>query len=81
MLGIIRFVSGKGWYFAESIADHSSVFVHQKDVANNRYLVLDDRIEFTLTENPRHPGKMCATAVKYAGHLIARQVSDPTVQS
>ena len=71
MQGIVRFVSSKGWYFAECVSNQSSVFVHQKDVANNRYLRVDDRIEFDLSENPKHPGKMCAINVNYLGHSIA----------
>jgi cold shock CspA family protein len=74
MQGTIRYVSNKGWYFAESDADHSSVFVHQRDVLNDQYLHVDDRIEFALAENPKHPGKTCGVGVKYLGHPV-RQVS------
>lgn len=74
--GIIRFVSGKGWYFAEDLLDHSSVFIHQRDIVSDRYLHEDDRVDFVLAENPKHPGKMCGTSVKYVGHTIARQISE-----
>ena len=42
--GIVSFVSGKGWFFVENLADHSAVFVHQTQVENQRYLKLQDRI-------------------------------------
>jgi cold shock CspA family protein len=71
----ITFVSGKGWFFAERDDDSSAVFIHQNEVENNRYLKVNDRVEFDLAENPKRPGKICAVAVRYIGHTIARQVS------
>jgi cold shock CspA family protein len=79
--GIITFVSGKGWFFAENSADHSAVFVHQNQVENQRYLKVDDRISFDLAPATNHPGKIMAANVKYLGHNIVRQVSDRAVQS
>lgn len=73
--GTITFSSGKGWYFAENDADHCSVFVHIRDVENQRCLRVADRIQFNLSENPKHPGKTCAVHVKYIGHTVARQIS------
>ena len=65
--GCITFVSGRGWFFCENDADHSAVFIHQKNVENQRYLKVDDRVEFELTENPRRPGEICGVNVKYLG--------------
>jgi cold shock CspA family protein len=79
--GIIAFASGKGWYFAEKTDDSTSVFVHQNDIVGGRRLRVDDRIEFDLAPNPRHPGKFCAVNVRYLGHSIARQVSGTAAQS
>ena len=76
MEGIISYVSGKGWFFAENLADHTSVFVHQKQVENQRILQVGDRISFELGPSPTHPGKIEAVRVKYRGRTIARQVSD-----
>lgn len=73
--GIVSFVSGKGWYFAENLTNHSATFVHQADVENQRYLKIDDRISFDLAPNPARPGKVKAVNVKYLGHIIARQTS------
>lgn len=73
--GVVTFVSGKGWYFAENSADHSRIFVHQNDVENFRYLKVDDRIAFDISPNPDRPGKTMAVNVKYLGHTIARQIS------
>jgi cold shock CspA family protein len=80
MQGRITFSSGKGWYFAESDADHSAVFVHQNQVENNRYLQIDDRIEFDIAPNPKKPGKTNAVNVKYLGHTVARQTSGEAVR-
>jgi cold shock CspA family protein len=80
--GTITFVSGKGWFFAENSDDHSAVFIHQKDVENNRYLQVDDRVTGELAPNPRHVGKIMGINVKFAGRTIARQTSgDSAVQS
>ena len=73
--GIITFVSGKGWYFAENLADHTAVFVHQNQVENQRYLKVDDRISFSIAPSTSNPGKSMAINVKYLGHVIARQVA------
>ena len=73
--GIVSFVSGKGWYFAENLTDHSAVFIHQTDVENQRYLKAQDRISFSLAPNPNRPGMMKGVGVKYLGHIIARQFS------
>jgi cold shock CspA family protein len=79
--GIITFVSGKGWFFAENLADNSAVFVHQNQVENKRYLKVDDRISFDVVPSTTHPGQTMAANVKFLGHVIARQVSDKAVQS
>jgi cold shock CspA family protein len=78
--GTITFVSGKGWFFAENDADHGAIFIHQKSVEKQRYLKVDDRVEFELADNPRRPGEICGVNVRYVGHTIARQVSDPAVR-
>jgi len=74
--GIVTFSSGKGWYFAENLDDHSAVFLHQNNVENSRYLKVDDRVSFDVAPSETHPGKTKAINVKYLGHTIARQVSD-----
>jgi cold shock CspA family protein len=74
--GIVSFVSGKGWYFCENLADHSAVFIHQRQVENQRYLKVQDRVSFSLAPNPAHPEKLMAVNVKYLGHIIAAQYSD-----
>jgi cold shock CspA family protein len=73
--GIITYISGKGWFFAENTDDHSSIFIHQKDVENRRYLKIDDRISFDVTPSRTQPGEFQAINVKYLGHNIARQTS------
>jgi cold shock CspA family protein len=74
--GTITFVSGKGWFFAENDADHSAVFIHQKDVENRRYLKVDDRVRFDLIPSVTRPGQLQASNVKFLGHTIARQVGE-----
>jgi len=69
--GCITFVSGRGWFFCENDADHSAVFILQKNVENQRYLKVDDRVEFELTENPRRPGEICGVNVKYLGQAAS----------
>src|SRR6266566_935673 len=76
----VTFVSN-GWFFAEDSADHSSIFIHQKEVENQRYLKVNDRVSFDRIPSTKYPGKLQATNVKYLGHTIARQVSDKAVQS
>ena len=78
---IVTFVSDHGWFFAERLDDSSRVFVHQNDVENQRYLKVNDRIEFEIGPSRTIPGKTCAVNVRYLGHLIARQVGDQMVQS
>jgi cold shock CspA family protein len=73
--GIITYVSGKGWFWAENLADHSSIFVHQKDVERRRYLLVEDRISFDIVPSRVQPGEFQAANVKYLGHTIARQTS------
>ncbi len=73
--GRITYVSGKGWFFAENSADHSSIFVHQKDVEHRRYLLVDDLISFDIIPSRTQPGEFQAANVKYLGHTIARQTS------
>jgi cold shock CspA family protein len=73
--GIVTFVSGRGWFFAENLADHSGVFIHQQDVENQRYLRVDDRIQFDIVPSRKHPDKSQAANVKYLGRVIARQTS------
>ena len=73
--GLITFVSGKGWFFAESLADHSAVFIHQNNVENHRYLKVDDRVQFDLAPSSHTQGKIDAVNVKYISHSIARQTS------
>jgi cold shock CspA family protein len=74
--GTITFVSGKGWFFAENSADHSAIFVHQRDVEHRRYLLVDDRISFDIIPSRTQPGEFQAVHVKYLGHTIAVQRSD-----
>jgi cold shock CspA family protein len=74
--GIVTFASGKGWYFAENLADHSAVFVHQNQVENRRYLKVDDKISFDLAPSISRSGEMMAANVKYLGHVIAAQNSN-----
>ena len=73
--GLVTFASGKGWYFAENLADHSCVFIHQNNVENHRYLKVDDRIQFDSAPSSHTQGKAMAVNVKYLGHNIARQTS------
>jgi len=63
--GIIKFSSERGWYFAENLSDHSTVFVHQRDIENERYLKVGDCITFEIAPSPRHPGRFCGINVKY----------------
>lgn len=79
--GIVTFVSGKGWYFAENLADHTAIFVHQNQVENQRYLKVGNRISFDIAPSTNNPGKTMAANVKYLGHTIARQGGDKGVQS
>jgi cold shock CspA family protein len=79
--GFVTFDSGKGWYFAENEATQCAVFIHAREVENQRRLRVDDRVEFDLGENPKQPGKICALNVKYLGHVIARQVGEKAARS
>ena len=79
--GTVTFVSGKGWFFAERDDNSSTVFVHQNDVENQRYLKINDRIEFAVVPSRTTPGKTQAANVRYLGHTIARQRRDAGVQS
>lgn len=72
--GTITFVSGRGWFFAERDGDSSAIFVHQNQVEHQRYLKVDDRIQFDLGPNPKNPERLCAVNVKYLGHTLARQI-------
>jgi cold shock CspA family protein len=72
---IITFDSHRGFYFAVTVDENPiSVFVHQTNVENQRALRVDDRVSFELAPSRTLPGKMEAAAVRYLGHLIARQV-------
>jgi len=73
--GIITYVSGKGWFFAENLSDHTAIFVHQNQVENQRFLKVGDRISFTVAPSVKTPGKTMAVDVKYLGHTITRQTS------
>lgn len=78
--GTITFVSGRGWCFAERDDDSSSIFFHQNQVEHQRYLKVDDRIQFEVGPNPKNPNRLCAVNVKYLGHCVARQSGDPAVR-
>jgi hypothetical protein len=78
--GIVSFVSGKGWFFAENLANQSRVFIPQKNVENQRYLKVGDRVAFEVGPNPLSPDKEQAINVRYLGHVIARQTSGQTPQ-
>jgi cold shock CspA family protein len=80
MQGTITFVSGKGWYFCESDADHTAVFIHAKFVDGRRCLKVDDRVSFDLVPCERKPDSVEGINVKYLGHTIARQVSGEGVR-
>ncbi len=73
--GIIAYASGKGWWFAENLSDNSSIFVHQRDVENQRFLKLGDRIEFEVIPSRSLQDKTQAANVKFLRHTIARQTS------
>jgi cold shock CspA family protein len=81
MQGTITFVSNKGWYFARNDATDTAIFVHANHVENQRFLRVDDRISFDEAPSNKKPGHLMAVNVKYLGHTIARQVSDPAVRS
>jgi cold shock CspA family protein len=75
--GIIVFDSNRGFYFAEtSDENRTSVFVHQRQVENERHLRINDRISFELIPSTRYPGKKEAAQVKYLGHLVAAQYGE-----
>ena len=76
--GVVTFASGKGYFFAENLTDHSSIFVHQVDVERQRYLRVGDRISFDVVPSRKTPGKTQAANVRYLGHVIARQTSAPS---
>lgn len=78
-VGIVTYVSGKGWFFAENLTDNTSIFVHQKDVENRRYLKVDDRIAFDVIPSRTEPGEVQAANVKYLGHTVVAQYSDKAV--
>jgi cold shock CspA family protein len=73
--GIIVFESGKGWWIVEVDGTSEGVFVHHSQVADHRYLHLNDRIEFSITPNPKRPGQNEARNARYIGHVIVRQTS------
>lgn len=75
-IGVVSYVSNKGWYFCENLADQCSVFIHQKNVAKERCLQVGDGISFTLAESKTHPEKFEGVIVRYLGRVIARQTSD-----
>jgi cold shock CspA family protein len=81
MQGTITFSSGKGWYFARNDATDTTIFVHANEVENQRFLRVDDRISFDEAPSPKKPGHTMAVRVKYLGHTIARQISDPAARS
>jgi cold shock CspA family protein len=57
-----------------------ALFVHHKQVANNRYLHLGDRIRFDSEPNPRTPGQNRATNVEYFGHVVGRRRAALTLE-
>lgn len=78
-LGTISFVSGKGWFFAERDDDSSAVFIHQNEVEKQRFLKVDDRVEFDIAPSLTQPGKTQGVNVRYIGHHIAIQRSGKAV--
>ncbi len=64
---VITFSSGKGWFFAEDVEDHSAIYIHQKNVVKQRYLRVGERVSYTLAPSERHPGKTQAINVKFIG--------------
>lgn len=76
---IVTFESGRGYFFAENLTDHSQIFIHARDVANDRYLHVDDIVEFELAENPQRPGKFLGRNVRWVGHCVARQTAEKAV--
>lgn len=75
------FLAGRGFWLAVCDGTDETVFIHYNEVANNRYLRENDRVEFDAVPNPRKPGKLMGVRVRYLGHVIARQISHPAVQS
>ena len=69
MLGTIL-SAGAGFWFAVTDDTSETVFVHHSQVANNRFLRANDRIEFEIADNPRKPGQKQALAVRYIGHVV-----------
>jgi hypothetical protein len=76
--GIITFDSGKGWYFAEDLADRTAVFIHMRYSADEKYLRLHDIITFRRVDSTTKPGKFEARDIRWAGRNIARQVAAHT---
>jgi cold shock CspA family protein len=74
--GIITYVSGKGWFIAEDLGDHSAIFIHQSYVENKRFLKVNDIVSFDLVPSERNPGKTRADNVKFLRHIIVVQYSD-----
>lgn len=75
---LITFENPRGFVFAEDVADHVSVYIHQRSVIGARYLHTGDMVSYDLLENPKQPGRFQGINVRYAGHNVARQVADRT---
>ena len=78
--GTIITTGGRGFWWCEQDATHTSVFVHQSRVADRRVLHLGDRIRFEIAENPERPGQTMAVNVTYIGKVIAHHASAPVVK-
>ena len=75
MTGIVVSGDGKrGFWFVETDQTHQSVFVHQKNVKDRRFLRIDDRVRLDIVPSAFKPGQMEGANVEYIGHTIARQV-------
>jgi cold shock CspA family protein len=72
---------GNGVWFLECDGTSQTVFCHHSNVANSRYLHVNDRVEFELAPNPRKPGQVQAVNVRFVGRNIARQTSGMGAQS
>jgi cold shock CspA family protein len=75
MFGTIVLASNRGFWFAEVDSTHQSVFVHQRNVKQRRFLHVNDRIQFELAPSPIKLGEIEAVNVEWLGIVIGRQSS------
>jgi len=78
--GTVTFVRNNGYFFVEQDVTHTSVFIHQKNVRDRRYLHVGDRVKFNLAPCAKDPTRMEGVQAEYIVHTIARQTSGRAVR-